>query len=401
MQRRKLLIGAALMPWLGAAAPEPRKPHGGTRGKPADIKPAGSPGTTPIGPLDSDAKWGVVVDFNSGATLFDKGADTTMAPSSLTKLMTAYLVYGAVKSGKLKLTDELPVSQRAQAMEGSRMFVEAGKSVAVEDLIRGMIVDSGNDACIVFAEGIAGSEEAFVDLMNEKAKAFGLTNTVFRNCTGLPDAQHHSTCRDLSQIALRLIQDFPDFYHYDSEKSFKFNNIEQENRNPLVQKGLADGLKTGFTEAGGYGLAASAERGGRRIILVLNGMESKHKRAEEGERILEWAFREFENVTLFSAGDVVEQAPVWLGVSRTVPMVGGRDLVVTMPRAWRKNAKIAIQYSSPLTAPVSRGDEIGHLVVSGDGVAPMQYPLLAGADVPRLGLGGRAIAVLSHYVTGS
>jgi D-alanyl-D-alanine carboxypeptidase (penicillin-binding protein 5/6) len=315
--------------------------------------------------------------------------------------MTAYLVYGALKSGKLRLTDELPVSEKAWRMQGSKMFVQIGSNVKVEDLIRGMIVQSGNDACIVLAEGIAGSEEQFVELMNAKAKEIGLTNTMFKNATGWPDPELHMSARDIATLASRIIRDFPEYYHYDSEKTFKYNNIDQENRNPLVQKGTADGLKTGHTEAGGYGLVASSLRNGRRVVMVLNGMTSMHQRAEEGERLIEWAFREFEDVTLFAAGDVVERVPVWLGSSPTVPLVGGRDLVVTMPRNWQKNANISVQYDSPVKAPVAKGDQLGRLVVSGQGVPAMDVPLLAGADVPKLGLPGRAIAVLSHYVTGS
>jgi D-alanyl-D-alanine carboxypeptidase (penicillin-binding protein 5/6) len=286
-------------------------------------------------------------------------------------------------------------------MGGSKMFVQLGTSVKVEDLIRGMIVQSGNDACIVLAEGIAGSEEGFVDLMNKKGAQLGLTASNFRNCTGWPDPDHRMSVHDIATLARRIIQDFPEYYRYDSERSFKYNGIEQENRNPLVQKGTGDGLKTGHTEEGGYGLAASSLRGGRRVILVLNGMTSMKQRREEGERVMDWAFREFENVTLFSASDVVETAPVWLGSSKTVPLVGGRDLVVTMPRQWRNTAKVAIQYDTPIRAPVARGDTLGRLIVSGQKVPAMEVPLLAGIDVPKLSLPGRAMAVISHYVTGS
>ena len=218
--------------------------------------------------------------------------------------------------------------------------------------------------------------------MNAKAKEFGLQVATFRNCTGWPDPAQVMSCRDIATVARRLILDFPEYYHYDSEKSFKYNNINQENRNPLVQKGISDGLKTGHTDAGGYGLVASTQRAGRRVIVVANGMTSMHQRAEEGERLMEWAFREFENVTLFTAGDTVETAKVWLGNRPTVPLVGGRDVVLTMPRGWKKSAKIAIAYPSPVPAPISRGDMLGKLTVSGTGVP------------------GRAVAVLSRYVTG-
>ncbi len=400
LDRRSALLGGIAVVALGRAAIAKQTRARGKREQ-ADATPVGSPANTPLGPVDTVAKWAFITDYNSGATLLDKGADVPMPPSSMTKLMTAYLVYSALKQGKLKLTDELPVSEKAWRMGGSKMFVQVGTTVSVEDLIRGMIVQSGNDACIVLAEGVAGSEEAFVQLMNDKAKQLGLNASTFRNSTGWPDPEHRMSCRDIATLARRIIQDFPEYYHYDSEKSFKYNNISQENRNPLVQKGTADGLKTGHTEEGGYGLVASSLRGGRRVILVLNGMTSMHQRAEEGERMMDWAFREFEDVTLFTAGDVVEHAPVWLGSNPTVPLVGGRDLVVTMPRSWKKNANVAVQYDAPIRAPVAKGDQLGKLVVSGQGVPAMEVPLLAGADVPKLSLPGRAIAVLSHYVTGS
>ncbi len=413
LSRRLLLAGAALgVPCLGVTGPaaaEPRPPHAGAhpptgRGgrKPPDAAaPTGSPANTPLGPLDTAARWAVILDFTTGATLLDKDADVPMPPSSMTKLMTMYIVYGLLKSGRLKLDQELPVSERAWRMGGSKMFVQIGSQVKVEDLIRGVIVQSGNDACIVFAEAIAGSEEQFAEQMNQKARELGLEHANFRNATGWPDPEQRMSARDIATLARRLIQDFPEFYKYDSEKSFKYNNIEQQNRNPLVQKGLADGLKTGHTDDGGFGLVASAERSGRRVVLVVNGLTSMHQRGEESERLLEWSFREFENVTLFTAGDTVEQAPVWLGTQLTVPLVGGRDLVVTMPRAWRKTAKITLEYDSPIAAPITRGTPLGKLSVAGQGVPDLQVPLLAGADVPRLGLPGRALAVLTHYVTGS
>ncbi len=408
---RRLLLAGIAMPLSAFAQTPPRKPvrpgarpaaaaHAAPR-KPSEPVFTGSPANTPIGPIDTVAKWAVIIDFTTGATLLDKDADVSMTPSSMTKLMTAYLVYERLKSGRLSLNQELPVSEKAWRMGGSKMFVQLNSMVRVEDLIRGMIIQSGNDACLVLAEGIAGSEEAFVELMNAKAKEFGLQKTNFRNCTGWPDPDHHMSVRDISIVARRLITDFPEYYHFDSEKSFKYNNIDQQNRNPLVQRGTADGLKTGHTEDGGFGLVASSLRNGRRIIEVLNGLPTNRSRGEEGERLLDWAFANFENVNLFTAGDVVEQAPVWLGAARTVPLVGGRDVVVTMPRGWRDKARIAVDYDTPIRAPVARGTQLGMLTVRGDGVPEIDVPLLAGADVPRLGLPGRALAVLSHYLTGA
>jgi len=407
-RRFMLLAGIALPVAAHAQAPGGKKPvpakpvhpgvaHGGAK-KPADPVYTGTPAQTPIGPLDTEAKYAVILDHNTGATLLDKDADVPQTPSSMTKLMTAYLVYDRLKAGRLTLNQELPVSERAWRMGGSKMFVALHSNVRVEDLIRGLIVQSGNDAAIVLAEGIAGSEEGFVDLMNAKAKEFGLTGTNFKNCTGWPDPDHKMTVRDIAVVAHRLIADFPEYYHYDSEKSFKYNNIEQENRNTLVVKGIADGLKTGHTDDGGYGLVASAEHNGRRVIVVLNGLPTMRARGEEGERLLDWGFREFENVNLFTADDVVEQAPVWLGVAPTVPLVGGRDLVITMPRGWRDKAKVALDYDSPVQAPVVRGTKLGVLTVRGDGVPDLTVPLLAGADVAKLGLPGRAMAVVQHYL---
>jgi D-alanyl-D-alanine carboxypeptidase (penicillin-binding protein 5/6) len=373
---------------------------GGHRGK--DLSnPTGSPADTPLGPVETAARWAYIEDFDTGASLLEKQADDEMPPSSMTKLMTMYLVYEQLQQGKLKLEDEVPVSEKAWRMQGSKMFVQVGAMVKVEDLIRGMVVQSGNDATIVLAEAIGGSEDLFVEKMNAKAKVLGLTHSYFKNSTGWPDPEQHMSARDIATLSGRIIRDFPAYYHYDEEKSFRYNGIDQGNRNPMVQKGTADGLKTGHTEAGGYGLVVSSKRNGRRVIAVLNGMTSMHERAQESERLMDWAFFNFEDVTLFSAGDVIENVPVWLGTERSVPLVTGRDVVVTMPRNWRQKASVKVNYDAPLTAPVGKGDTLGKLTVTGTGVPNLNMPLMAAADVPRLGLPGRAMAVLSKYVTGT
>jgi serine-type D-Ala-D-Ala carboxypeptidase (penicillin-binding protein 5/6) len=408
LTRRSALLGSTLAVAALPALAQP--PHAAPRvaaaagkGKPKDAAPeaTGSPANTPLGPVDTTARWAYIQDFNTGAPLLNKQADDQVPPSSMTKLMTLYIVYQRLAQGRMKLDDQLPVSEKAWRMGGSKMFVQIGTTVAVEDLIRGIVVDSGNDACIVLAEAISGSEEQFAELMNDTAKKLGLTNSHFMNATGWPADNHYMSCRDIATLAGDIIRTFPQYYHYDSEKTFKYNNIEQGNRNPLVQKGTADGLKTGHTEAGGYGVVASTKRGDRRVILVLNGMDSMRDRSEESERLMDWAFANFEDVTLFAAGDVVDQAPVWLGASPTVPLVTGHDLVVTMPRNWRRNAKVQIGYDAPIRAPVAKGATLGKLTVAGDGVPSMDVPLLSGADVPKLNLPARAMAVLSHYVTGS
>jgi D-alanyl-D-alanine carboxypeptidase (penicillin-binding protein 5/6) len=416
-RRFLLTAGAALCATLPASGPAFAKPRRAVleHAKPAAAGKAGDdeeggqdfasasgpPATTPLGPMETPAQWAIIVDFNTGATLLDKAADVDMPPSSMTKLMTAYIVYSKLKAGTLRLDQTLPVSEKAWRTQGSKMFVELGGQIKVEDLIRGMIIQSGNDACIVLAEGIAGTEEQFVDLMNAEAKKLGLTHSVFRNCTGWPDPEHHMSVRDIATLAKHIIQDFPEYYHYDSEKTFTYHGIVQYNRNPLVQRGLADGLKTGHTEAGGYGVVASADHNGRRVIVVLNGMPTSRTRVEESIRLMSWAFANFENVTLFSANDVVENAPVYLGTRPSVPLVGGQDLMITMPRSWRAHARVAIEYDGPIPAPINRGDVVGKLTVTGQGVPNMSIPLLAGEDVGRLGVAGRAVAVLAHYVTGA
>lgn len=283
----------------------------------------GPPAVTPIGLFDTLAQYAFIMDYNTGTVLMDKLADQPMHPSSLTKIMTCYIVFAMLRTGRLKLDQLLPVSEKAWKMQGSKMFVPLNGQVSVQDLIQGVVIQSGNDACIVLAEGIAGSEQQFVSMMNEMAPKMGLRNSHFMNCTGWPDSNHLMSARDIALIAYHLIHDYPEYYHFFSEKEFTFNKITQGNRNVLVDKGLADGLKTGHTDAGGYGLCASSERNGRRVIMVVNGLTSMNMRAHESERLIEWSFNQFENVKLFNKGDVVEQAPVWMGAQETVPLVAG------------------------------------------------------------------------------
>jgi len=358
--------------------------------------PTGTPATTPIGPLDTVARWACIIDFDTGATLLEKAADDHMPPSSLTKMMTAYVTFGMLKAGHLTLTQSLPVSEKAWRTQGSKMFVPLGQSVSVSDLIEGMVIQSGNDACVVLAEGIAGSEEQFVNLMNQTAAKLGMTNTHFMNCTGLPNESQYMSARDVCRIATHLIRDYPEYYHLFSATEFTFNNIKQGNRNVLVDKGLADGLKTGHTDAGGFGLCASSKRDGRRIIMAINGTSSMNERAHEGERLLGWAFANFENVTLFHHGQVVDHMPVYMGTSAEVPLVGTRDIVLTLPHGWQQRSRISVEYPSPAIAPVMAGQTIGALVLQNQGMPDIRLDLVAANAVPRLGLVGRALARLGH-----
>lgn len=405
--RRHLIAGAIGAINLGLAVNEAAAQQ---RPAPAPAQPPrrppprqeGTPVATAVGNVDVLSRQALIVDFETGATLLEKNADERMPPSSMSKLMTMYVVFDRLKQGRLQLDQMLPVSERAWRMGGSKMFVDIGQQVRVEDLIRGVIVQSGNDACIVLAEAISGSEQQFAELLNEYARRMGMTNSNFRNSTGWPDPEHRMTARDLSILARRLITDFPDYYRFYNERSFRFANISQDNRNPLLARVPgADGLKTGHTEEAGFGLTGSAIRDGRRVILVLNGLPSMRARAEESERLMEWAFREFEAVTLFRAQDTVEEVPVYLGERRTVPMVGGRDIVLTLPRRWRERLEVRVRYQAPLAAPVMRGQTIGELQVAGQGVPTLSVPLVAGADVEKLGLLPRIPAVIGRWVSGA
>ncbi len=348
--------------------------------------------------IDTQARNAIIVDFQTGAVLLDKGADQRMPPASMSKIMTAYLVYDALKKGRLSLEDILPVSEKAWRTQGSKMFVPYPGRVKVEDLVRGMIIQSGNDACIVLAEGLAGSEQAFVDQMNEKAKELGLNNSHFANVDGLPDPNEYVTARDLALLAKRLIVDFPEYYHYDSEKDFTYNGIKQGNRNPLLYKDLgADGMKTGHTDEAGYSLTASAVRDGRRIIMVLGGLPTGKARQQESERLLEWAFREFNDFQLVKAGEAVDQAEVWLGADAKVPVTVEKDIVVTLPRAARRSMKATVHYDSAVKAPVAKGQTVGKLTITADGVDPVEAPLVAMQPVAKLGPLER-IAIAAGYL---
>jgi len=352
--------------------------------------------------IETQAREAFLVDFDTGAVLLDKNADQLMPPSSMSKLMTAYMVFERLKDDLLSLDDELTVSEKAWRMGGSKMFVEVGKQVRVEDLLRGVIVQSGNDACIVLAEGLAGSEEAFADQMTEKARELGMTQSTFRNSTGWPDPNHLMTARELAILSKRIILDHPEYYHYYAEKEFTWQEIRQGNRNPLLYRNIgADGLKTGHTEDAGYGLTASAVQNERRLILVVNGLPSMQARADESDRLLSWGFREFDNYALFKAGDTVDEAPVWLGAEETVPLVIASDLKVTLPRSDRNGMQVAVVYDSPIPAPVPAGQEIAKLRVTWPGGVPVEVPLQAGRDVEQLGAFGRIAASVKFLLLGA
>jgi D-alanyl-D-alanine carboxypeptidase (penicillin-binding protein 5/6) len=357
--------------------------------------------------IDIAAREYILLDFQTGAVLDSKRADERMPPSSMSKLMTAYMVFDAVKTGRVSLDDEMSVSENAwkiggAASGGSTMFLNPGDKVKIENLLRGMIIQSGNDACIVLAENLAGSEEAFAEKMNAKAKEIGLINSNFMNATGLPHPEHYMTVRDLTVLARRIVLDFPEYYALYSETNFTYNGITQGNRNPLLYKvgSGADGLKTGHTEAAGYGLTASAIRNGRRLILAANGMASIKARDEETSKLMDWGFREFTNRNLFAAGAKVTDAEVWLGDKASIPLVIQKDLVVTLPRAQAQSVSVKAVYDGPLPAPITQGAEVGKLVIEAKGMEPLQVTITAGESAGRLGLIGRLRAAAMYIFLG-
>jgi D-alanyl-D-alanine carboxypeptidase (penicillin-binding protein 5/6) len=352
--------------------------------------------------IDTVARQAILIDLSTDTVLFEKNADARMAPSSMSKIMTMYMVFERIKQGKLKLDDRLPVSQRAWRMQGSKMFVELNNAIKVEDLIRGVIIQSGNDACIVLSEGLAGSEEAFAEQMTKRGRELGLVGSNFTNSTGWPDDRHYMTARDLALLATRLLRDFPEHYKYYSEREFTYHGIKQGNRNPLLYRNVgADGIKTGHTEAAGYGLTGTVERNGRRLLVVLNGLPSMQSRADESARVLEWGFREFSYVNMFRPGDVVDRVPVWMGVQETVPVTVPAATGMTLGRAQQAGMQVRVVMDGPAPAPIARGTPVGRLVVTAPGLQPREFPLVAAADVERLGIFGRMATTVRHLVLGS
>ena len=335
--------------------------------------------------METPAKQAVMIDYDSGMLLLEKNAEEKMPTSSMSKVISMYTVFDALKNGRLKKDDMLTVTEKAWRMGGSKMFIEVGKKVKVEDLIQGVIVQSGNDAAVALAEGVAGTEEAFADMLNAKAAQIGMKNSHFMNASGWPDPNHYSTAHDLAILAWHTIHDFPDEYHYWSEQEFTYNNIKQPNRNPLLYRGIgADGIKTGHTEEGGYGLIGSGTMNGRRVILVVNGLANDQERAQESARLLEWGLKSFENVSLFKAGETVESARVIMGGAGEVPLTVEKDLIITIPAAVRNDLKVEIVYGGPLEAPVKKGQKIGSLRVSIPRLPLIEVPLVAAQDVERM-----------------
>ena len=344
----------------------------------------------------------ILIDMETETVLYEKNPDQRMPPASMSKLMTVYLVFEQLKKGSLKMDDSFPVSVKAWKTGGSKMFTPVGGRITVEKLLHGIIVQSGNDACVVIAEGLAGSEEAFAELENKKGKELGLTGSSFANASGLPDPNHYMTVRDVALLSEHLIRDFPEYYNLFSIKDYEFGEINQCNRNPLLYKNLGvDGLKTGHTSEAGYGLAASSIRDGRRLVLVVTGLRSMNERSQESERLLEYGFREFGTYKLFAVGDKVDDAKVWLGQAATVPLTVAKPLAATMPKRLRPNMQVKLDYTGPLPAPIAKGAEVGKIIVTVPEYKTFEVPVVAGDSVERLGTLARISAAVRHVLMGS
>jgi serine-type D-Ala-D-Ala carboxypeptidase (penicillin-binding protein 5/6) len=345
-------------------------------------------GTAAPQPPSIVAKSWVLGDLSSGQVLAAHKADERFEPASLTKIMTAYVVFGALRAKKLAPDRLVKVSERAWKAPGARMFIEPRRPVTVDELIRGMVVQSGNDACIALAEVVAGSEEAFAQLMNREAERLGMKNTRFMNASGLPDAQHYSTAQDLYIVAAALIRDFPEEYaQYYSQKEFRYNNVAQVNRNRLLWVDPSvDGVKTGHTEAAGYCLIASSRRGGRRLLSVLLGSTSEATRAQESLKLLNWGYQFYDSVKLYAAGAPVRSLEVWKGTARTVDVGVAADLFVTVPKGEADRLKAELVSQQPLVAPLRKGERIGVLRVTHDDKPFGEYPLVTLEPVAAAGL---------------
>ena len=352
------------------------------------------------------AKQAYITDFESGKVLFAKDAEVPMKPASMAKIMTVFIVFQRVADGSLQLDDKFLVSEKAWRKGGSRSFVEVGSRVSVSDLLHGVIVQSGNDAAIVLAEGIAGTEQAFAEEMNFWAEKLGMTQTNFRNATGWPDPDLQTSAKDLNILTTELIKRFPvdsypDLYPIFAKREFTYNKISQPNRNPLVYgtKG-ADGLKTGHTEESGYGLVGSAVRDGQRVVMVLNGMDSMKQRSTESRRLIDLIFREYKSYEFFKQGQPVDQANVWLGTAPQVNLVLDAPLKMVLSRKDRQAMEISLQWLDPVPAPIRAGDQIGTLVVTlPDEVTKM--PLRAAQNVDTLGLFNRIGAAVKYLIFGA
>lgn len=357
--------------------------------------------------FETAARNAILMDYDTGEYLFEKNIAESVPPASMSKLMTVYILMSKIKDGSIKLDDTFSVSENAwrkggAATGGSTMFLSIGDNVSVENLIKGIVIQSGNDACIVVAENLAGSEDDFVVLMNKTAKKLGLKNSHFENATGLPHPDHRMSMEDLAILARHIINEFPELYHYFSQKEFVYNNIKQGNRNPLLytMKG-ADGLKTGHTEEAGFCLAASATKGERRLIEVMSGMSSNRERSEEAERLMSWGFREFGNFKIINKDQELAEAKVWYGKDKKVKLTVADDVLKTVHKSQQEDIKVTTEFDEPIKAPIKKGQVVGNVKIEIENQSPLNVPLIAAQDVAETGLLGKFWANVKYFVFGA
>ncbi len=356
--------------------------------------------------IETTAKNVLVMDYETGQYLYAKDHQKMIPPASMSKLMTIYMIFEKLKDGSLSLDDTFTVSENAWRKGGaasgsSTMFLKIGEKVPVRDLIQGIIVQSGNDACIVAAENLSGSEEDFASDMQKKARQIGLTHSSFANSTGWPHPDHLMSVEDLAKLARLIISQFPEFYHIFSEQNFTHNNIKQGNRNPLLYSmPNADGLKTGHTEEAGFCLVASAKKDNRRLISVMAGLKSNKERSEEAEKLMSWGFREFSNYTMFKKDQVIAEIPVWQGDENSVKLIVDHDIRRTLKKSSVNKIKMTAVYDKPLTAPIKKGDKLGVIKVDIPGQGNFEIPLTSDRDVNKLGFFGRIMSNLRYLLFG-
>jgi serine-type D-Ala-D-Ala carboxypeptidase (penicillin-binding protein 5/6) len=394
---RKVLIASTLLlsmslnlPHLAVAKEEtldiPKAPQAALKQNPGNPTPDSKPLTTPSAP-NVNAKSFILIDVNSGKILAEKNSTQRLQPASLTKIMTMYIISDALKRGQIKLTDKVSISKKAWQTGGSRMFVQVGDEVPAEALIRGIIVQSGNDACVAMAEHIAGSEESFADLMNQQAKNLGMANTHFMDSTGMPDPNHYTTSKDMAILGRAIIQHFPEFYPWYKQQWFVYNGIKQPNRNRLLwRNSLVDGIKTGHTAEAGFCLVASAVKDNMRLLSVILGAPSEEKRTADTQSLLTYGYRFFETHKLYRAGQALQNPRVWQGSNKTIPVGLDEDLNVTIPTGQYKNLSAVLELQKGLKAPIKKGQVLGDIQVTLDKEIVTKRPLIALSEDPRGGL---------------
>ena len=357
--------------------------------------------------IETTARNVILTDYDTGQILFAKDHQKMVPPASMSKLMTVYIIFSKLKDGSLSLDDTFTVSENAwrkggAASGGSTMFLKIGEKVRVEDILKGILIQSGNDACIVAAENLAGSEDDFAEMMNKRARELGLNNSSFANSTGLPHPDQKMSVEDLAKLARHIIKEFPEFYHIFSEKYYTHNNITQGNRNPLLYSmPNADGLKTGHTEEAGFCLTASAKKGERRLIEVMTGMNSNKERSEEAERLMEWGFREFNNYNLLNKGQEIAEIPVVFGNEKEVRLVVPETVKRTLKKSQASKIKMTAVYDKPVKAPVAAGDKLGEVRIELDGQEMENVPLVADRNIEKLGFFGRIGQNLKYLLFGA